>query len=56
MKVEDPINLLWEDKGLNNIKKVILTQKWVDNPVEDTHSLSYSDGSWVAGTEWLTAK
>ena len=48
-EVEDPINLVWEDSSLNNVKKVILSQKWVDNPVEYTHYLPYPDGSWVAG-------
>ncbi|KKG13424.1 hypothetical protein EO98_16805 [Methanosarcina sp. 2.H.T.1A.6] len=48
-KVEDPINLVWEDKSLSNVKKVIIAQKWVDNPVEYTHYLPYPDGSWVAG-------
>jgi len=48
-EVEDPINLVWEDSSLNNVKKVILSQKWVDNPVEYTHYLPYPDESWVAG-------
>lgn len=48
-EVEDPINLIWDDKSLTDVKKVILAQKWVDNPVEYTHYLPYPDGKWVAG-------
>jgi len=48
-EVEDPINLVWEDKSLKDVKNVILAHKWVDNPVEYTHYLPYPDGSWVAG-------
>ncbi|MDD3247754.1 MAG: hypothetical protein PHF18_13035 [Methanosarcina sp.] len=48
-KMEDPINLVWEQNSLKAVKSVILNQKWVDNPVEYTHYLPYPDGSWVAG-------
>ncbi|WP_440948672.1 hypothetical protein ACSAZL_10815 [Methanosarcina sp. T3] len=48
-KVEDPINLVWEDNSLKAVKNVVLSQKWVDYPVEYTHYLPYPDGSWVAG-------
>jgi hypothetical protein len=48
-EVEDPINIIWTDKSLKDVKNVILAQKWVDNPVEYTHYLPYPDGSWVAG-------
>jgi hypothetical protein len=50
-KMEDPINLVWEQNSLKAVKSTILNQKWVDNPVEYTHYLPYPDGSWVAGTE-----
>lgn len=48
-KMEDPINLVWKEKDLNTVKSRILDQKWVDNPLEYTHYLSYPDGKWVAG-------
>lgn len=48
-EMEDPINLLWEENSLKAVKNVILTQRWVDNPVEYTHYLPYPDGSWVPG-------
>ena len=48
-EVEDPINIIWTDNSLKDVKNVILAQKWIDNPVEYTHYLPYPDGSWVAG-------
>jgi hypothetical protein len=47
--VADPINLIWKQKSLKTVKNTILKKKWIDNPAEDTHYISYPDGSWVAG-------
>ena len=47
--MEDPINLVWEQSNLKSVKRVILSQRWVDNPSEYTHYISYPDGSWVKG-------
>jgi len=46
---EDPINLVWEQSNLKTVKRVILKQRWVDNPSEYTHYIAYPDGSWVKG-------
>lgn len=48
-KTEDPINLIWQGNDLKTVKSVILSKKWVDNPVEYTHYIPYPDGKWVAG-------
>ncbi|MDQ1275746.1 MAG: hypothetical protein QG610_1321, partial [Euryarchaeota archaeon] len=55
-KMEDPINLVWEEKDLKTVKSVILNKKWVDNPVEYTHYLPYPGGKWVAGDGMADSK
>lgn len=55
-EVEDPINLIWEDKSLTNVKNVISAKGWVNNPVEYTHYLQYPDGSWVPGDGMADSK
>lgn len=55
-KMEDPINLVWEENNLKTVKSVILNKKWVDNPVEYTHYLPYPDGKWVAGDGMADSK
>ncbi|WP_410507061.1 hypothetical protein RSJ42_09465 [Methanosarcina hadiensis] len=55
-KMEDPINLVWKEKDLKSVKNVFLSKKWVDNPVEYTHYLSYPDGKWVAGDGMADSK
>lgn len=55
-KMEDPINLVWEQKDLKTVKSVILNKKWVDNPVEYTHCIPYPDGKWVAGDGMADSK
>lgn len=47
--VADPINLIWKQKSLKTVKNTILKKKWIDNPVEYTHYISYPNGNWVAG-------
>lgn len=55
-KMEDPINLVWKEQDLKAVKNVFLSKKWVDNPVEYTHYLSYPDGKWVAGDGMADSK
>ncbi|HII01737.1 TPA: hypothetical protein HA351_08850 [Methanosarcinaceae archaeon] len=55
-ELEDPINLVWEQSNLKTVKSVILRQRWVDNPSEYTHYLSYPDGSWVKGDGMADSK
>lgn len=55
-KMEDPINLVWEQESLKTVKSIILNKKWVDNPIEYTHYLSYPDGKWVAGDGMAESK
>lgn len=55
-KMEDPINLVWQGKGLKTVKNVILNKNWVDNPVEYTHYLQYPDGKWIAGDGMADSK
>lgn len=55
-ELEDPVNLVWEQSNLKTVKSVILRQRWVDNPSEYTHYLSYPDGSWVRGDGMADSK
>jgi len=55
-ELEDPINLIWGQSELKTVKSVILKQRWVDNPSEYTHYISYPDGSWVRGDGMADSK
>lgn len=55
-EVEDPINIIWKDKSLTNVKTVISAKGWVDNPVEYTHYLPYPNEKWVAGDGMADSK
>ncbi len=55
-KMEDPVNIVWEQNNLKTVKDVILSKKWVDNPAEYTHYLPYPDGRWVAGDGMADSK
>lgn len=54
-KMEDPVNLIWEQKSLKVIKSVILNQKWVDNPVNTPIIFRILTEPGLLETEWLTA-